>query len=60
MENFIFCAVKGNKIGAIFTDLSDEAFDTLIQFLLIAKLDAYSFDSLNCFCIWNNYISVPA
>ena len=37
---------KGNKIGAIFMDLS-KAFDTLDHSLLIAKLAAYGFDSLS-------------
>ena len=37
---------KGNKIGAIFMDLS-KAFNTLDHSLLIAKLEAYGFSSLS-------------
>ena len=35
---------KGNKVGAIFIELS-QAFDTLDHFPLIAKLGAYGFNS---------------
>ena len=46
IENWKSNLSKGNKIGAIFMDLS-KAFDTLDHSLSIAKLEAYSFDSLS-------------
>ena len=45
IENWKSNLNKGNRIGAIFMDLS-KAFDTLDHFLLIATLEAYGFDSL--------------
>ena len=45
IENWKSNLNKGNKIGAIFMHLSI-AFDALDQSLLIAKLEAYGFDSL--------------
>ena len=46
IENWKSNLNKGNKIGAIFMDLS-KVFDTLDHSLLIAKLEAYGFDSLS-------------
>ena len=46
IENWKSNLNKGNKIGAIFMDLS-KVFDTLDRSLLIAKLEAYGFDSLS-------------
>ena len=46
MENWRSNLNKGNKIRAIFIELS-KAFDTLDHSLLIAKLEAYGFDSLS-------------
>ena len=46
IENWKGNLNKGNKIGSISIDLS-KAFDTLDQSLLIAKLEAYGFDSLS-------------
>ena len=45
-ENWKSNRNKGNKIGAIFMDLS-KAFDILDHSLLIAKLEAYGFDGLS-------------
>ena len=46
IENWKINLNKGNKIGAIFMDLS-RAFDTLNHSLIIAKFEAYGFDSLS-------------
>ena len=46
IENWKSSVNKRNKVGAIFMDLS-HAFDTLDHSLLIAKLEAYGFDSLS-------------
>ena len=46
IENLKSNLNKGNKIGAIFMDLS-KAFDTLDHSLFIAKLKAYCFDSFS-------------
>ena len=46
IENWKSNLNKGNKIGAIFMDLSKVS-DTLDRSLLIAKLEAYGFDSLS-------------
>ena len=46
IENWKSNLNKGNKIGAIFRDLS-RAFDTLDHSLLKAKIGAYGFDSLS-------------
>ena len=46
IENWKSNQNKGNEVGAIFMDLS-MALDTLDHSLLIAKLEAYGFDSLS-------------
>ena len=46
IENWKSNLNKGNKIGAIFMDLS-KVFDILDRSLLMAKLEAYGFDSLS-------------
>ena len=46
IENWKSNVSKGNKIGAIFMNLS-KVFHTLDHSLLIAKLEAYGFDSLS-------------
>ena len=55
IENWKSNLNNGNKIGATFTDLS-KAFNTLNHSLLIAKLDAYGFDSLS-FEFVKNYLT---
>ena len=46
IENWKSNLNKGNKIGAILMDFS-KTFDTLDHSLLMAKLEAYDFDSLS-------------
>ena len=46
IENWKSNLDKGKRIGAIFMDLA-KAFNTLDHSLLIAKLEAYGFDSLS-------------
>ena len=46
IENWKSNLNKGNKIGAVFMDLSTSS-DTLDQSLLIAKLELYGFDSIS-------------
>ena len=46
IENWKSNLNEGNKIGTIFLDLC-KAFDTLDHLLLIAKLEAYGFNSLS-------------
>ena len=55
IENWKSNLIKGNKIGAIFMDLF-KAFGTLDHSLLIAKLEAYGFDSLSLE-VMKNYLT---
>ena len=43
IENWRHCLDKNKVVGAVLTDLS-KAFDCLLHELLIAKLEAYSFN----------------